>query len=145
MSPEQVRGEPLDARTDIFSFGSVLYEMAAGRRAFGAENPPATLVSILSEDPPPLARYANDVPPELQRIVSKALRKDKEQRYQTIRDMSLDLRSLEQQLKAGANWESPAPQETVEERYLDAAIPRQVVVGEVAELLVMIRLADWQD
>jgi predicted Ser/Thr protein kinase len=142
MSPEQALGETLDARSDIFSFGSVLYEMVAGRRAFSAESPASTRTLILLDDPPPLARYANDVPTELQRIVSKALRKDRRERYQTIRDLGLDLKFLAEQRKLGISREGTEPQETVEERYLEAAIPQQVVVGEVAELLVMIRLGD---
>ncbi len=99
MSPEQIRGETLDARTDIFSFGSVLYEMVSGRHPFGEASPAATLSAILTTEPAPLARYACDVPDELQRIVRKAMSKDKEARYQGIKDLLIDLRELKQNLE----------------------------------------------
>ena len=97
MSPEQVRGEALDGRSDIFSFGAVLYEMLSGRNPFAAESVGATMSSILTKDPAPLARYASDVPDEFQRIVRKALSKDKEGRYQVIKDLLIDLRQLKQE------------------------------------------------
>ena len=99
MSPEQVRGEALDARSDIFSFGAMLYEMLSGRNPFAAESVGATMSSILTKEPAPLARYASDVPDELQRIVRKALSKDKEGRYQGIKDLLIDLRELKQELE----------------------------------------------
>jgi serine/threonine protein kinase/Tfp pilus assembly protein PilF len=99
MSPEQVRGEVLDGRSDIFSFVAVLYEMLSGRQPFQAESVGATLSSILTKDPAPLARYAADVPDELQRIVRKALSKDKEGRYQGIKDLLVDLKDLKLELE----------------------------------------------
>jgi serine/threonine protein kinase/tetratricopeptide (TPR) repeat protein len=98
MSPEQVRGEELDARSDVFSLGAVLYEMLSGRNPFQAESAGATMSSILTKEPAPLARYASDVPDEMQRIVRKALSKDKESRYQGITDLLIDLRELRQDL-----------------------------------------------
>ncbi|MBA3514007.1 MAG: protein kinase, partial [Pyrinomonadaceae bacterium] len=91
MSPEQVRGEALDARSDIFSFGVVLYEMLSGRQPFASESAAATISAILTQEPPPLARFALNVPEELQRIVRKCLEKDRERRCQTMRDVALDL------------------------------------------------------
>jgi serine/threonine protein kinase/Tfp pilus assembly protein PilF len=105
MSPEQVRGEALDARSDIFSFGSVLYEMLSGRQPFQGESVGATMSSILTKEPAPLARYASDVPDELQRVVRKALSKDKEGRYQGIKDLLIDLRELKQELEFEAKLE----------------------------------------
>ena len=105
MSPEQVRGEALDGRSDIFSFGAVLYEMLSGRNPFAAESVGATMSSILTKEPAPLARYASDVPDELQRIVRKALSKDKEGRYQGIKDLLIDLRELKQELEFEAKLE----------------------------------------
>ncbi|HJQ23384.1 MAG TPA: serine/threonine-protein kinase [Blastocatellia bacterium] len=102
MSPEQARGEPLDARTDIFSFGAVLYEMISGRSPFAAPSRADTLLAIVGDNPPPLARYADDVPDELQRITAKALRKDREERYQTMRDLLIDLENLRDELALGA-------------------------------------------
>jgi len=83
MSPEQARGEQVDARTDIWSSGVMLYEMIAGRHPFAASSSSEVLAAILDREPGPLARFEPDVPPELQRIVTKALRKDREQRYRS--------------------------------------------------------------
>src|SRR5438105_235281 len=100
MSPEQARGLPVDARTDIFSLGVVIYEMVAGRLPFEGANRNEIMASVLSDkEPQPLARYSTEVPVELERIVSKALRKEREERYQTIQDMLLDLKSLKQELE----------------------------------------------
>src|SRR6266704_1096620 len=110
MSPEQARGLTVDARTDIFSLGIVLFEMVAGRFPFEGANRNEILVSILSEkEPQPLARYSRETPAELERIVSKALRKEREQRYQTTKDLLLDLQSLKQQLdfEARLEWSTP--------------------------------------
>lgn len=101
MSPEQVKGETLDWRSDIFSFGCVLYEMVSGHHPFAAENAAATFSLILTSEPLPLARYG-DVPPELQRIVRKCLAKDKERRYQSARDLLIDLRNLKRDCETGA-------------------------------------------
>lgn len=98
MSPEQARGHVLDPRTDVFSLGVVMYEMAAGRMAFAGETAIDTLVSILEKEPPPLDQYVPGVPAEFQRIISKALRKDREARYQTIKDLLIDLKSLREEL-----------------------------------------------
>jgi serine/threonine protein kinase len=95
MSPEQVKGEHVDARTDIFSFGVVLYEMLSGRQPFTSESKAATASAILTHEPPPLARYSASVPEELQRIVRKCLAKNRELRYQSARDLVIDLRNLE--------------------------------------------------
>ena len=94
MSPEQVRGEALDARSDIFSFGVLLYEMLSKRQPFANQSAAATISAILTHEPPPLASYVLNLPEELQRIVRKCLEKDRERRYQTVRDVALDLEKL---------------------------------------------------
>ncbi len=99
MSPEQARGQPIDLRTDIFSLGVVIYEMVAGRVPFEGTSVSDVIVSILGSRPLPLARYSLNVPDELERIVSKALAKDREERYQTIKDLLIDLKKLKQRIE----------------------------------------------
>lgn len=112
MSPEQARGLKIDTRTDIFSLGIVAYEMVAGRRPFEAPTAGEVLAAVLDEkEPPPLARFARNVPRELEHIVSKALRKDPEQRYQTVKDMLIDLKDLRRDLELQAQMERSLPPE----------------------------------
>jgi TolB-like protein/Tfp pilus assembly protein PilF/predicted Ser/Thr protein kinase len=94
MSPEQVRGEDLDARTDLFSFGAVLYEMATGRQAFLGNTLGVISHAILERAPTPVARVNPDAPPELERVLSKALEKDRRLRYQSSADLRTDLQRL---------------------------------------------------
>jgi serine/threonine protein kinase/WD40 repeat protein len=97
MSPEQARGQKLDARSDIFSLGVVLYEMISGRPPFEGETTSDLIAALLKVEPSPI-EHITDVAPELQRIVSKALRKDREERYQTVKDLLVDLKSVKRQL-----------------------------------------------
>jgi eukaryotic-like serine/threonine-protein kinase len=99
MSPEQARGLGVDHRSDIFSLGAVIYEMLTRRKPFEGDTPSDTLAAILKTEPPPLSRVAQGVPPELVRIVNKSLRKDREERYQVVKDLWLDLKALKQELE----------------------------------------------
>src|ERR1051325_1626397 len=99
MSPEQARGQRMDARTDIFSLGVVLYQMLTGRVPFGGQTVTDVLASILMLEPLPLTQSAPNVPDELQRIVEQALRKEKQERYQTAAELLTDLKALKQELE----------------------------------------------
>ncbi len=95
MSPEQARGEELDARTDIFSFGAVLYEMVTGQTAFSRSSTVSTFDAILHSAPPAPVRLNPTVPPELERIIDRSLEKDRELRYQTASELRAELRRLQ--------------------------------------------------
>ena len=103
MSPEQTRGEKADARSDIWSLGAVIYEMVGGVPAFSGATPSDCIASILKTEAPPLSRVAPAAPTELQSILHKALRKNRDERYQTIAEMLADLRSLKGKLERAAS------------------------------------------
>lgn len=98
MSPEQAEGESIDARSDIFSLGVVMYEMVAGEPPFKGRTESHTRVSIIDHEPAPLTQHVPDVPRQLERIVAKALAKDRLKRYQTVTDLKLDLEQLRDEL-----------------------------------------------
>jgi len=102
MSPEQAQGMEVDQRSDIFSFGVVLYEMITSQLPFTGEHEAAVIYSIVNETPEPLARYKADAPEELQRIVGKAMEKSREIRYQHVDDLGADLRRLRKELESEA-------------------------------------------
>jgi serine/threonine protein kinase len=101
MSPEQAEGRKVDARSDIFSFGSVLYEMVTGRRAFEGATRMSTLAAILEREPQPLGKVAPNLPPDLEKIISRCLRKDLDRRAQHVADIKLALEELREDSASG--------------------------------------------
>jgi Tol biopolymer transport system component/tRNA A-37 threonylcarbamoyl transferase component Bud32 len=101
MSPEQAEGKKVDARSDIFSFGSLLYEMVTGRRAFAGASKISTLTAILHIEPPPVGEVAPNIPAELERIIVRCLRKDSDRRAQNMADIRLALEELREESESG--------------------------------------------
>jgi len=113
MSPEQARGQTVDARSDIWSLGVVIYEMVGGITPFPGETPSDCIASILKAEPPPLSAVLSDVPLKLESILQRALRKNRDERYQAIKEMLADLRNLKGELEAaGSSLQTKAPAES---------------------------------
>src|ERR1700683_2393867 len=101
MSPEQAEGHAVDARSDIFSFGAVLYEMVTGRRAFSGDSKLSTLASVLHSEPLPLNQPGQGVPRDVERIISRCLRKHQQRRWQSMADIKVALEDLLDELESG--------------------------------------------
>src|SRR6266566_3735593 len=132
MSPEQARGEVLDARTDLVSLGAVLYEMAAGKPAFAGATAAIIFNSILTASPTPLSRIRGDVPPELESIISRALEKDRKARYQSAAGMKTDLKRLQRELESRTlepTASSRATRRNLRAVWISAALMLAVFVG----------------
>jgi len=137
MSPEQARRERLDARSDLFSLGVALYEMAAGHSPFARETFADTIASILELEPPPLAQLTSEVPEAMEQIIHKALSKDREERYQTARELLDDLKRL----KSAAATVAPSPAKrkpltgAIKQRWRAAAIALAALIAVVASAI----------
>ncbi len=135
MSPEQAKGTAVDARTDIWSLGAVIYEMITRHEPFAGETPTETISLILQRDPPPLQTYVDEAPEELQRIVSKALAKKWPDRYQTVDDMVEDLRKLKRKLEATGELSGSMPDVRLSQPKRAAAIGPLTATGSEAPAL----------
>jgi serine/threonine protein kinase/TolB-like protein/Tfp pilus assembly protein PilF len=123
MAPEQLEGKPADFRADIFAFGTLLYELATGVHPFHGSSPASTIVSIVKEEPRPLTERCRSHPAELDRIVRKCLRKNREERYQSTLDLLVDLRSLKRELSTSSVSPAVGAQESADGLRHQAANP----------------------
>src|SRR5580704_6261862 len=138
MSPEQVRGKPADHRSDIFSFGAILYEMISGKRAFHGESAADTMSAILKEETPELSETARNVPPGMERIVRHCLEKHPAQRFQSAGDLAFDLEALTDVSSSGSKSGAQAAVQQVargeSSRQLAAAVGVIVLAGAMLGL-----------
>ncbi|MGE5740620.1 MAG: protein kinase domain-containing protein, partial [Candidatus Aminicenantes bacterium RBG_16_66_30] len=138
MSPEQAEGKTVDARSDIFSFGAVLYEMLTGRQAFGRESGMKTLAAVLNEEPPPSSAVNESVPPELERVLARCLRKDPQRRWQTMSDLKVALQELKEDSESGRL--EAAPTAAVSRKRKTAFAYAAVAVVVLAAAAVVLKL-----
>src|SRR5579864_3829681 len=108
MSPEQAEGRKIDVRSDIFSFGSLLYEMATGRKAFHGDSRMSTLTAILRDEPKPMSEGGEAIPRDVQKIIARCLRKDPARRFQTMADLKVVLEEVKEESESGSLTEVPA-------------------------------------
>ena len=132
MSPEQVKGRPADARSDIFSFGAILYEMLSGQRAFHRETAAETISAILKEDPPDLSATNQGVPPGLERLVAHCLEKNPEQRFHSAHDLAFDLEALSGASGTGARSATSAAGSRWTRRHVTVPFAAALAVGTLA-------------
>jgi serine/threonine protein kinase/WD40 repeat protein len=143
MSPEQVRGKELDARTDLFSFGAVLYEMSTGTIPFRGDTAALIFHSILERAPVAPVRLNPEVPTELERIINKAVEKDRDLRYQSAGEMRADLKRLKRDTESGRVVSRDAVGSLTKERASSRFKPRTMVAGTVALLVLMLATAAY--
>ncbi len=128
MSPEQAQGKPVDARSDIFSFGAVLYEMTTGQRAFQGDSKQSTIAAVLMKEPKPPSQVVEGLPRELERIILHCLRKDPERRFQNMKDAKVELEELREESESG-KLAIEAPPERIRRRWLWAVIAAALVLA----------------
>src|SRR5262249_15038254 len=116
MSPEQAEGKKVDARSDIFSFGAVLYEMVTGQRAFQAHSKMSILADIIKQEPKGIRQLVPDIPFELERVISRCLRKDPRRRWQHMADLQVALEDLKEDSDSGKLGVTAVPQQTRRQR-----------------------------
>lgn len=138
MSPEQAAGHPVDSRSDVFSLGCVLYEIASGKRAFQGSSSVDTMHKILYSEPVPLREIRSDVPPELVRIVRKTLAKDPDERYQSVKDVAIDLRELLREMESTPSGVAAAAATPAapKGRWIAAIVAAAVIVAAVIAFFV---------
>jgi len=144
MSPEQAEGKKVDARSDIFSFGAVLYEMVTGQRAFMGESNLAMLTAILREEPKPVSQIVTGIPRDLEKIINRCLRKDRERRWQTMADVKNSLQELKEELESGALSSVPAPSRDRRSRliWVSLALVFLIVAGLIVWLTRPSKIAE---
>jgi serine/threonine protein kinase/Flp pilus assembly protein TadD len=120
MSPEQAQGKEIDQRSDIFSFGSILFEAATGHPPFEGDSVVQSLHKVIYEPAPLIKEFNPAAPADLQRIVRRCLAKDPEQRYQSIKEVAIELKELRHELESGADFDMPAPPQVRGERSLSS-------------------------
>ena len=138
MSPEQAQGKTVDARSDIFSFGAVLYEMLAGQRAFRGDTSIATLSAVLRDDPKPIGQIIETMPRDVERVVARCLRKEPQRRYQHMDELKVTLEELKEDLQSGSHQAGANPLEAPGARRTK---PRTAIIAALA--LVIAATLSW--
>jgi serine/threonine protein kinase len=143
MSPEQALGKPVDPRSDLFTFGVILYEMATAKHPFGSGSATAIIERIVHQQPDSVARLNYDVPPDLERIIRKCLEKDREWRYQSAREIVVDLKSLRRDSESGERSRTEKPAEAAGPRAKSRAATLRTAAIVAVTVLVIGAIAVW--
>ncbi len=147
MAPEQIQGGEVDPRSDIFALGVLFYEMLSGHLPFRGEHEAAMMYSIINEDPQPIQKYRDDISSELDHILNRALEKNPEERYQTVKEMAIDLRRAKKDstrvVRTSSMYQTPPQQEAVAEptKALPSKKRMRLGLGALAILIVLLALA----